>query len=435
MKLKFQPVYRALLVVLAVLLGWSWWASGQITNAPANGPSQSVTHIVAGPSSSPDSKPGYLTFGLDHVKWLQTPWLHIPLWQYLAALIYIFLAFFLSKLVDVLVSSQLKKWAKKTPTIFDDLILDLIHGPIKVVTFVILLDLGLNVFTWGAWFENVLAKILKVIVAGVLTYLALRIVDLLINYWRQRSVREDDRTFHQQLVPMIRNTLKVFVVVVAFLVTSQNLGFNVTGLIASLSIGGLAVGLAAQDTLANLFGAVSVLIDKPFRVGDRILIESVDGVVETIGFRSTRVRNLDGHLVSIPNKTVGNAIITNIALRPNIRTLINISVTYDTPVEKMKEALQMLEEIYRSHPMTQDVWISFNKFADSSLNIFVVHWWRSTVYKDYLAGMQELNLTIKERFDAAGIGFAFPTQTLYLKQDSDWALQGDLTRMPTPEKS
>ncbi|MCL4788152.1 MAG: mechanosensitive ion channel family protein, partial [Verrucomicrobia bacterium] len=180
--------------------------------------------------------------------------------------------------------------------------------------------------------------------------------------------------------------------------------------------------LAAQDTLANLFGAVAVFLDKPFRVGDRIQLDGIDGVVESIGLRSTRVRNLDGHLITVPNKTMGNAAITNVTLRPNIRTLMNLSVTYSTPAAKVSRAVDILNEIYKGHEMTQDVWISFNKFADASLNIFIIHWWKGTVFKDYLDGMQKLNLTIKERFDAEKIEFAFPTQTLYVKQDSDWRL-------------
>ncbi|MFN7141455.1 MAG: mechanosensitive ion channel family protein, partial [Limisphaerales bacterium] len=123
-----------------------------------------------------------------------------------------------------------------------------------------------------------------------------------------------------------------------------------------------------------------------------------------------------------PNKTMGNATITNITKRPNIRTNMDISITYDTPVEKVKLATQILNDVYRSHPKTFDLIISFNRFADSSLNILVVHWWNSTDFKEYLAGMQELNLKVKERFDAEGINFAFPTRTLYLKQDSDWRI-------------
>jgi MscS family membrane protein len=199
------------------------------------------------------------------------------------------------------------------------------------------------------------------------------------------------------------------------LVTMQNLGVNVTAAIASLSIGGLAIGLAAQDTLANLFGAVAIFADKPFRVGDRIRLDAVDGTVETIGMRSTRVRNLDGHLVTIPNKTMGNATITNVTARPNIKTEMNLGITYDTTPEKVERASAILEEVYRGHPMTADVWISFNKFNDSALNLYVVHWWNGVEFKAYLAGMQQLNLEIKRRFEAERIEFAYPTQTVHVR--------------------
>jgi MscS family membrane protein len=195
----------------------------------------------------------------------------------------------------------------------------------------------------------------------------------------------------------------------------QNLGVNVTAAIASLSIGGLAIGLAAQDTLANLFGAVAIFADKPFRVGDRIKLDTVDGQVETIGLRSTRVRSLDGHLITIPNKTMGSATITNVTARPNIKTEMNLGLTYDTPTAKVQRASALLEEIYRAHPLTSDVWISFNRFDASALNIYVVHWWNGVEPKAHLAGMQELNLEIKRRFEAEGIEFAFPTQTVHLR--------------------
>jgi len=142
--------------------------------------------------------------------------------------------------------------------------------------------------------------------------------------------------------------------------------------------------------------------------------------VESIGLRSTRVRNLDGHLITVPNKTMGNATITNITQRPNIKSIINVGLTYDTSTEKLKRALSILEEVYKTHPKTHDVLIAFNRFADSSLNIQVIHWWKSTDPKEQLLGMQELNLALKKRFDDEKINFAFPSQTVYLKQDSDW---------------
>jgi MscS family membrane protein len=282
----------------------------------------------------------------------------------------------------------------------------------------------MKVYAWPAALERFFSQALKIFVACSICYVLLKAIDMFIGIWQQRSSTPGNEQFSRQLLPLIRKSFKVFVVIVVALVTSQNLGINVTGLIASLSIGGLAVGLAAQDTLANLFGAVAVLTDKPCRVGDRIQVDGVDGTVEAIGFRSTRVRSLDGYLVSIPNKTMGNAIITNIAQRPTIKTVMNFGLTYDTTADKVERATKILEEVFKRHPMTADLVIGFNKFESSALNIQVVHFWNSTDGRAQLAGMQQLNLEVKRRFDAEGINFAFPTQTLHVKQDSQWRLEG-----------
>lgn len=360
----------------------------------------------------------WLTFGLDRIAWLQITWLGNPLWQYLASLIYIALALSASKLLDFLFRTQLKKLAARTKTQLDDLLLDLTRGPIKIICFVFLLHIGLRVFAWPDWAAAIISNGLKVIVACSITYVALKCVDLGMGLWQKRLDANDQNILDMQLFPVIRKSLKVFIVVVSTLVTTQNLGMNVTGLLASLSIGGLAVGLAAQDTLSNLFGAVALFADRPFRVGDRIQLDAIDGSVEAIGLRSTRVRNLDGHLVTIPNRTMANASITNVSKRPNIKTVLNIGVTYDTPADTVERAITIIEAIFKSHPMTDDLIVSFNKFNDSSLNILVVHWWNSTDFKEYLNGFQKLNLELKRRFDAEGIEFAFPTQTIYMKDGS-----------------
>ena len=425
MKRKLDLIFRSYVFALVALLLWAAWSEAQTntvltTNVAPRRAAPNAAEVARGSSIVIKDQ---LTFGLDKIEVLNHQWPSgIPLWQYFASLIYIFLAFCVSKLLDSLTRVWLKKWAEHTKTRFDDLLIGLLSGPVKVVVFVIFLKIGLEVFDWGTLVNNILDKGLKIIVAGTITYAVLKLIDLLMGIWKERAAVESDRTFDEQLFPIIRKTLKVFVVVVAVLVTSQNLGFDITAAIAGLSVGGLALGLAAQDTVANLFGAVAIFIDKPFRIGDRIQLDSVDGLVETIGLRSTRLRNLDGHLITIPNKTMGNATITNITRRPNIKTVMDIGITYDTPTDKVKRALQILKEVYKDHPQTFDCLISFNKFADSALNIQVVHWWNSTDYKEYLAGLQGMNLTVKERFDQEGIGFAFPTRTIYVKQDSEWRL-------------
>lgn len=417
MKFRFDLFYRAGLLILIVFAGWSVWANAQeSTNAPL------VAATPAAPATNqlrllkiklPENA---LTFGLDRVDFLrETKVMDEPLWKYCASLIYIVLAFYTAKLLDFIVSTWLKRVAAKTETKYDDLLLELLRGPVKVVAFVIFLNIGLGVFDWPPHAQLLLSRGLIVVVACSVTYVTLKVIDLLLGIWREQNASAEDKLFAEHLFPLIRKAAKVAIIVAAVLLTADNLEIKITSVLAGLSIGGLALGLAAQDTVANLFGAVAIFLDKPFHIGDRIRIASVDGTVEGIGLRSTRVRSLDGHLVTIPNKTMGNEIITNITRRPTIKTELNIGLTYDTPAEKVRRATFVLEEIFRSTPRTSDLIISFNKFGDSALNIFIVHVWNGTDAKAHFAEMQELNLKIKERFDAEKIEFAFPTQTVFLK--------------------
>jgi MscS family membrane protein len=409
-----------MLMLMVAVLCWSVWQSAAQTTG-TNAPGVAVTNKPAGGAleryfaQESDVTPGWVEQLARDFPFLKARVLGNELWKYLASLIYIFLAFYFSKLLDHLTRVWLKKWTAKTGTQFDDLVLDLLNGPVKVVAFVVFLHIGLGVFRWPAKAQVILAKGFTVIVAFTLTYMALKFTDLLLGYWRQRAIAETDRAFNDQLFPIVRKSLKAFVIVVAVLVTAQNLDINVTAALASLSIGGLAVGLAAQDTLANLFGAVAVFADQPFRIGDRIQMDTVDGTVESIGIRSTRVRSTKGYLVAIPNKTVGNATIVNLSRRSDLHTEMNLALAADTPVDKLQRAVAILYEIQRANRMVENVTIAFNRFADSSLNIVVHHTWLGLDQAKYLAGMQELNLAIKQRFDAEGIKFNFPAQTTYLK--------------------
>jgi len=415
MKFRFQILYRARLLVLFFAAFWSVWAGAQTVSPPS-----SAAVVPTNAPAFPHWLPGRtLTFGLDDVVFLREHTaLGQPLWKYVSFLIYILLAFCAAWLLDFVINGWLKRLAAKTETIYDDLILDLLRGPVKVVGFVILLNIGLSLFDWPAAAEKYLSRGLVIVVACSVTYVVIKLVELLLGIWREKVVSPQDKVFAEQLFPIFSKAAKVAVVIAATLLTADNMGIDVKTLLAGLSVGGLALGLAAQDTVANMFGAVSILLDKPFHIGDRIKVETVEGTVETIGLRSTIVRSLDGHQVSIPNKLMGNAIITNVTRRPTIKTEMNFGLTYDTPVEKVKRATVLLEEIFRANPKTADLLISFNKFADSALNIFVVHVWSGTDAKRHLAEMQELNLQIKQRFDAEKIEFAFPSQTVYLKAEA-----------------
>ena len=415
--------FSLLIMAAVILIGPDGWAATPIPSPDGGMTAGGGAATNPAPALSPERLKTWAT-----TQWVQNwtqdwPFLQHrlmgnELWKYLFSFAYVFLAFYVSKFLDYATRVWLKKWVEKTETQLDDLLLTVLNGPIKIISFVIFLRIGLDVFDWPAVAQNILSKGFTVAVAVTITYASMKLVDLLMGYWHLKAAADSDREFREQIFPIIRKTLKAFAVVVAALVTLSNVGIDITAVIASLSIGGLAVGLAAQDTLANLFGAVAILLDKPFRIGDQITVDGLTGVVETIGLRSTRIRNLDGHLVTIPNKTIGNATLTTVTSRANMKTTMNLGITDDTPAEKVRRALALLEEIYKGHPKTADLLISFNKFGDSALNLQVIHWWGATDMKDYLAGMQDINLAIKDRFDAEDISFAFPTQTVYLKQDS-----------------
>lgn len=426
MKPDWERYYRALIALVVAGLFCTLWfgvqpstaamATSQTGAAAATNQTGAAAAgtLVEKESVSNAKKPKLLeqqvTFWLDRIEFLQTPLFGMPLWKYVTTLIYILLAMFLSKCIDWLFYAWLKRWVAhlaRPDAKFDELLIGLMRGPVKVVCFVILLHIGLNLITWPGWVANYVSTGLKLLVAGSLTYLALKFIDLALSYWKIRAASGANRAFNEQLYRMIRTVAKVFAVLVAVLLTSQNLGLNITSILASLSIGGLAVGLAAQDTLANLFGAVAVYLDKPFEVGDEIQLDTnVAGVVEQIGMRSTRIRHADGYLIAVPNKTMGNATITNIARRQTIKTVMNIGLAKDNSAQKVKRALAILDEVYRGHSMTRDLSINFNKITDSALNIQVVHWWKNTDGNACQAGLQEMNLAFKHRFDEEKISLA-----------------------------
>ena len=277
---------------------------------------------------------------------------------------------------------------------------------------------------WGAFRLFILPPAVQIaidrlflaLITIFILYLLTRVVDLWVTVLKARAARTES-ALDDQLVPILGKSLKWFIWIVGALLFLQNvLNYNISSLLAGLGIGGLAVGLAAQDTIANVFGAVMIFIDRPFKVGDAVSLEGYEGAVESIGLRSTRIRTWDGTLVTIPNRTVAAANINNLAARPMRRTTFTIGLVYDTPTEKLEQALEILREVMRTHPSTGQYRAYFNQFGDFSLNILVQHWCKFMDYEAYLKAIEEINLEIKRRFEAAGLEFAFPTQTIELKR-------------------
>ena len=182
----------------------------------------------------------------------------------------------------------------------------------------------------------------------VVTWTAVRLVDLIVFWWGER-LRSSGREDTVVLLRPARTAIRVVLIITAVLFWLDNIGFKVSTLLAGLGVGGLAVALAAQDTLKNLLGSVMILLDKPYKVGQRIVAMGHDGIVEEIGLRSTRLRLLTGHQTTIPNDEMAKIDIENIGQRPHIRRLANIGITYDTPPGKIEKAVDIILKILDDH--------------------------------------------------------------------------------------
>jgi MscS family membrane protein len=252
----------------------------------------------------------------------------------------------------------------------------------------------------------------------VMTWTAIRMVDLIVFWWEER-LRRSEREDAIVLLRPARTAIRVTLIIAAVLFWLDNIGLKVSTLLAGLGVGGLAVALAAQDTLKNLLGSIMILLDKPYKVGQRIIAKGHDGIVEEIGLRSTRIRLLTGHQTAIPNEEMAKIDIENIGQRPHIRRKTNIGITYDTPPEKIEKAVELILKILENHEGMDPEFpprAYFSEYNPYSLNILVLYWYHPADYWEYMEFSQGVNLQIAREFQKEGIKFAFPTSTTYLSQ-------------------
>ncbi len=283
----------------------------------------------------------------------------------------------------------------------------------------VLLAVGfaLEVVELAPLFERYVGHIIEAGFAILFAYVGGRAVWVAFNHWSEQAEDSEALRARATLAPVLAKACIIFFYTIAFLLALQNFGYDVAGLIAGLGIGGVAIALAAKDTVANVFGSVAVLIDRPFTVGDLVQIGTTEGTVEKIGLRSTRIRTYDGFLVSVPNQNLTTCEAINISRRPTRRAIFTLGLVYDLSADQMREAVEMLRHFIGTHPKTSKVWVHWKEFGPCSLDIQVIYWSNALPMEEYLEAVQELNCGIKERFDAAGFGFAFPTQTVILQKE------------------
>ena len=276
---------------------------------------------------------------------------------------------------------------------------------------------GIRVAISDGW--TTLARVILAIAAAYALY---RLVDV-IEYYLNRLVGKSETTLDDMLVPIVRKSLRLTIAIIAVLLISENiLGANVKSLLLSAGVGGIAVALAARETIANFFGSITIFMDRPFQMGELVKIGEHLGPVEEVGFRSTRIRTLEGHLVTIPNNVIASSSVENIGRRPYIRRISNITITYDCGYTKAKRAVEIIKDVLAGVPQLntdpeKPPRVYFSDFNDWSLNIYMSYWVRPPDYWLYHQVNEQVNLEIMKRFEAEQIEFAFPTQTLYVKKD------------------
>ncbi len=233
-----------------------------------------------------------------------------------------------------------------------------------------------------------------------------------------RKASATESRLDDQMVPLLRKLCKILVGALGAAFFLQMLGYPVSGIITGMGIGGLAVALAAQDSLSGFFSSVVLFLDKPFMVGDFIQIGDTVGTVEEIGFRSTRIRTMGKTLVSIPNKEVVDSTIDNLSRRPMRRAEITIGITYGSTPERMESLLEGLRRLLGEHPMVHDdaVFVNFTEFGTHSLNVEMKFFITTTDFREWLNVREDINLRVMREVRGQGLAFAFPTRTVHLEK-------------------
>ena len=336
------------------------------------------------------------------------------------------------KLISKFLSKLIYKAFKKYSTGVDvSAFNDLLIKPISV--FILLISLYLaqaHLEFPRAWhltppekfgFRMIMLRSFLIVLVISITWIILRIVDFFTLVLTHRASLTESKT-DDQLIPFIKEALKIVVFIFSFFfIMGAVFNLNITSLIAGLGIGGLAIALAAKESLENLFGSFTIFLDKPFVLGDLVQVGNVTGNVEKIGFRSTRIRTLEKSFVTVPNKKMIDAELDNLTLRIQRRVKFTIGLTYDTSAEKIKSIVEDIRNIFKEHPHIDHMEsrVIFDNFGTSSLDIVAIYYINTTNPEIYLAVKEEINFTTMALVESHNCKFAFPTSTIHLIANKD----------------
>lgn len=320
---------------------------------------------------------------------------------------------------QVIILSRLKALAKRTKNDIDDVLIDIVSSVRPALYLIVSLYLALQPFSLPGWADTAFNIVLILAIAQFAITSVLRALDYVVTKYvakQEAEVGEAQAEHTESMVRIFRAILWAVLWVMVALFILSNQGVNITSLIASLGVGGIAVALALQNVLSDLFASFSIFLDSPFKVGDYIKFGAQDGVVEKIGIRSTRVRTLLGEQLIVPNQQLINAEIQNFRRMKRRREVMNIGVVYELKSTVLEQIPAMIEEIVTSVDHTEFDRSHLSGFGDSAILFETVYYVDVPDYATYMDVKQAVHLKLFERFEQEGIGFAYPTQTVYVQK-------------------
>ncbi len=327
----------------------------------------------------------------------------------------IFVAYFSKVQLSKIVITSMKKITSKTKTTLDDKFLNIIEPPLKLSILLIGIYFAIEWLN-AAIFKNILYNIEKTLVTFVIFWTMYRAVNEFAFIFNRFSSKLS-KGLSEDIANFVTKFLKSVIIIIGIMTILDGWGINVSAFVASLGLVGMAFALAAKDTTANLFGSLVIFSDKPFEKGDWVLTPDVEGTIESIGIRSTRVRTFAQALVSVPNAIIANSAITNWSKMGKRRIKMRLGLTYSTNTIQMENILKELREMLKNHPdiHPDTIMVYFDEFSDSSLSLFCYFFTKTTIWAEFLQVKENINLEIMKIVEKNNASFAFPSQSLYIE--------------------
>jgi len=334
--------------------------------------------------------------------------------------IYAILIFIFFQLFRAMLRKIVYYFVKKTSNTYDDDLLEAVKVPVDYLFILIGAKFAKDVLLLNTNINNLLDHLLHCGFLLILFWALILILNHLANHIHKITNKFGDK-ISAEVANFVIKSIRFFIIIIASIAILQEWGYNVSGFLASMGLIGMAFALAAKDTAANLFGSMVIFIDKPFKIGDWIMTPDVEGTIETIGIRSTKVRTFAQALVTVPNATIANSAIINWSRMGKRRIKMNIGLTYNTPAKSIEKIIKEIKEMLENNEKIHDdvIMVNFSEFAASSLNLFCYYFTKTTNWSEFLTVREETYLEIMNIVEQNKASFAFPTQTVHIENNSE----------------